>query len=120
MNYVTMYTLSFFIVMVMQSYFIRFLILFFAFNPHLALAVQATGLGDVAESLIAPVGLLYEFISAAAIIIGITCLFGAFIRYTQFRINPVAAPISSVITLIVLGIALLCLPFLKTIDFFNQ
>lgn len=103
----------------MRSYLLSFFIFFLALSgTHVAVA--ATDLGGVAESLIAPVGLLYDFISAAAIIIGITCLFGAFLRYTQFRINSTAAPISSVITLLILGIALLCLPFLNTIDFFNQ
>jgi hypothetical protein len=104
----------------MQSYLLRFLILFFALLPQLVLADNEGGVGDLAESLIAPVGLIYDFISTAAIIIGIVCFFGAFIRYNEFRNNPTSVPISSVITLIILGIALLCLPFLNTINFFNQ
>jgi len=103
--------------MVMQSFFLSIFVFIFVFfgSSRIALAADVTGLGDVAESLIAPVGLISNFISATAVAIGIACLFGALLRYHQFRINPVAAPISSVITLLVLGIALLCLPLLKVI-----
>jgi hypothetical protein len=38
-------------------------------------------------------------------------IFGAFMRYKQHRINPLAAPMGGVIVLLILGILLICLPF---------
>ena len=73
------------------------------------------GIGDYATELLEPVNVLSDFIGSGAIIIGIACLFGAFIRYGQYRINPLAAPLSSVITLLILGLLLIGLPFLYLI-----
>lgn len=69
-------------------------------------------IGEFAAQLIEPVGILGDFISTASLMMGIMCLFAAFLRFLQFRVNPYASPLSTVITLIILGIVLLCLPFL--------
>ena len=84
--------------------------------PGLGFAVQKQkGFGDVASSMIEPVSVLNNFIGSAAIVIGIACLFGAFFRYMQYRINPLASPLSSVIFLLVLGLVLIGLPFIYLI-----
>lgn len=67
-------------------------------------------IGAVANNLLQPVEMLSGFFSGASVIIGMSCLFGAFVRYRQYRTNPLASPISTVITLLVLGILLLLLP----------
>lgn len=68
------------------------------------------GFGEMADNLYEPIELLSGFLSSMSIIIGLTSLFGAFIRYMQHRVNPLAHPIGIVITLLVLGILLLLLP----------
>ena len=79
--------------------------------PGLALARHAAGMGEVAGNLIEPVNLLSNFVGTAAIVIGISCLFAAFLKYMQYRINPLAAPIGTVILLVILGVILTLLPF---------
>ncbi len=39
-------------------------------------------------------------------------VFSSFLRYLRYRQNPLAAPLSSVVTLLVIGLALLCLPLI--------
>ncbi len=71
-----------------------------------------TGFGGMASNLMQPVSLLSGFLSGAAVVIGITCLFGGFVRYMQHRVNPLAHPISTVVTLFLLGLILLVLPLI--------
>lgn len=70
------------------------------------------GLGDLAGNLMEPVSIVSGFLSGMSIIIGLTCLFGSFVRYMQYRVNPLANPIGTVITLLVLGLLLLLLPLI--------
>ena len=72
----------------------------------------ADGIGGIAYNLIGPVEVVASFLSGMAIIIGLTCLFGAFVRYMQYRVNPLAHPISTVVTLLILGVLLLLLPLI--------
>lgn len=87
-----------------------FLLLCYLLIPSIALASHATNLGDVAENLMQPVTMLAEFIYAACIIVGACALMGSFLRYMQYRVNPHATPISTVILLLIIGIVLICLP----------
>ena len=103
----------------MIKYILRFLsngsfaCLLFSILSQSASAVDtAGGFGGVADNLMVPVEVLSSIMSGASIVIGLTCLFGALIRYMQYRVNPLANPISTVITLLVLGIVLLCLPLI--------
>ena len=68
------------------------------------------GIGKIADNLMGPVHIVAGFITSTAIVIGMTCLFAGFIRYMQHRVNPLAHPISTVVTLVILGTVLLCLP----------
>jgi len=70
------------------------------------------GFGGVANNLMQPVEITSAFLSGGAIVIGVTCLFAGFIRYLQYRVNPLAYPIGTVVTLFVLGIVLLLLPLI--------
>lgn len=69
-------------------------------------------IGDLANDLMEPVSILSDFIGTGSLIIGITCLFGAFLRYMQYRVNPLMSPMSTVIVLLILGLLLVCVPFL--------
>jgi len=72
---------------------------------------QVPPIGEVAGQLLEPAGVLSDFVGTAAWIIGFTCVFAAFFRYMQYRVNPVATPLSSVLFLLVIGIVLISLPF---------
>lgn len=103
----------------MSKFRLHLLKIFLVFSiPQLVFATakkQDMALGDVASSIIGPVGILNNFIGSASIVIGLACLFGSFFRYMQYRVNPLASPLSSVILLLVLGLVLLGLPFIYLI-----
>jgi hypothetical protein len=88
-------------------------ILFFCLLCLPAFALAATnpaGMGQVANNMLEPVYLISNFVSSASIIIGGTCLFGSFLKYMQHRVNPLAAPIGTVLVLFIMGLVLVCLP----------
>lgn len=87
----------------------RILLTLFALH---SVAFAAAGIGDLANQLEEPVSILSDFIGTGSLIVGITCLFGAFLRYLQYRVNPLMSPMSTVIVLVILGLALIGLPFL--------
>lgn len=88
----------------------RWLIIFFYLLPGMLFATE--GIGQYAEGLMEPVSILSEFINSAAIIMGLCLLFAAILKYKQHKINPLYAPMGTVIWLLILGIVLLCLPLL--------
>jgi hypothetical protein len=72
--------------------------------------LHGVGAGKVADNLMEPVSILANFIGSMSIVVGISCLFACFLKYMQHRVNPLVAPISTVVMLLVMGIILLCLP----------
>jgi hypothetical protein len=81
--------------------------------PTLAFAeyrVHGIGAGKVADNLMEPVSILANFIGSMSIVIGISCLLAGFLKYMQHRVNPLVAPISTVVVLVIMGIVLLCIP----------
>ncbi len=95
------------------NYFRWFLFISSVLYSKLTLAAIKSGesFGDLANDMLGPVTVLSDFVGTASWIIGFSCLFASLFRYLQYRVNPLAAPISTVIVLLVLGILLLCLPF---------
>lgn len=75
-------------------------------------AFASSGIGDLASNLLEPVYVASSFVNSAAIAVGVCAVFGAILRYMQHRVNPLAAPISTVIILFVLGVVLICLPLM--------
>lgn len=71
-------------------------------------------LGQVAQNLLEPVIIVSDFILTACFILGGSFIFTAIIKYVEYRRNPLAVPISTVIFLAVAGILLILLPFLST------
>jgi len=68
------------------------------------------GYGGVADNLMVPVTIVSSFIACAAMVIGIGFLFASAVRFRQRRYNYMAHPMSTVITLFILGVLLLLLP----------
>ena len=80
--------------------------------PAFASASDLVGIGRVAENILEPVNMVSDFICTASIITGVSALFGAFLKYMQHRVNPLVAPISTVVVLFIIGVVLVCLPFI--------
>lgn len=72
------------------------------------------GFGAVADNLMEPVTIMSSLVDTGSMVIGLSCLFAAFLRYMQHRINPLATPISMVVYLLIFGIVLTALPLLYT------
>lgn len=93
----------------MWSFISRILLIFGCLLPGV---VSATSLGQVANNLMAPVFILTNFIASISLTIGISFIFASVIKYMQYRVNPLAVPISTVILLLIMGIVLVCLPWM--------
>ncbi len=74
--------------------------------------VRDTGLGAMANNIMEPVTLLQQFVTAACLIIGGSFLFASIIKYKEHRRSPLMVPISTVIFLVIAGLALIGLPFM--------
>ena len=89
---------------------LKFLIaIIFTILPLAANAV--VGIGGVAENILSPVSVASGFVSTACIIVGVACLFASVIKYFEHRKSPLYVPISTVIWLVIIGLALVALPF---------
>ncbi len=71
----------------------------------------AESIGQFANEMIEPVTILSGFISSGSFIVGVMLLISALMRYMQYRVNPLASPLGTVFILLILGIMLICLPF---------
>lgn len=72
------------------------------------------GIGQVAINLMEPVSIVADFVQTACLIIGTTFIFAAIIKYFEHKRSPLMVPISTVVFLILAGIALILLPFLSS------
>lgn len=73
---------------------------------------RTEGIGEVADNLMDPVTVFSGFVSTISIVVGACFLFASLIKYNQHRVNPLAVPISTVVTLFVMGIILFLLPLI--------
>jgi hypothetical protein len=90
---------------------LQLIVFFFAiYLPELAMASSA-GLGGVANNLMDPVNMFANFIGSGSIVVGIAFLLAAFVKYNQHKRNEMAAPISTVVFLFIMGLLLLAIPF---------
>lgn len=76
---------------------------------------SAEGLGKVAQNMLAPVSVMSDFVQAACFVIGGSFLFASIIKYIEHRRSPLMVPISTVVFLVVAGLALIALPFMTDI-----
>lgn len=92
------------------SPFIGFLILLI---PSVTFALQEPrGWGETALGFMGPVDLLSDFMVNACLVIGFTFLFATFIKYRQYKINPLHVPLSTVIFLLICSLMLLSFPLI--------
>lgn len=87
-----------------------FFILLALFCPTMVWA--ETGLGSVAESMVqGPLTIIMNFIDDACYVAGIIMLLVGFNKYLRYRQNPQETPISTPIVYVILGVAIILLPF---------
>lgn len=93
----------------MSKFFFRSILV--CFIPLIASAETQSGIGQIAENIMVPVNIVTQLASGASIAVGITFLFACLIRYFEYRRNPLAHPLGTVLTLLIIGLVLLGLPF---------
>ncbi len=84
----------------------------FALSEYANAAVDQPSLGEAAENMLGPLGLLTEGFYKICYVIGATLLLGAGLQYKNYRNNPSAVRLSTPIVLLLLGIALILLPLI--------
>jgi Ca2+/H+ antiporter len=90
---------------------LQIIVFFLALAEPLLAVAAPTGLGGVANNLMDPVNMFANFIGSGSIVVGIAFLLGAFVKYNQHKRNEMAAPMSTVVFLLVTGLILLAIPF---------
>ncbi len=80
-------------------------------SPTIVFAAHSPGIGEIAENMLEPINIVSDFVGSASLIVGICALLAAFLKYMQHRVNPLVAPMSTIVVLVIIGIVLICLPF---------
>lgn len=70
-------------------------------------ASAEVGLGSVAASIYEPISVVIQLVRAVSIISGSGLILGSFLRYFDYRRNPVAVRLSAVIFMGLFGLALI-------------
>jgi|LakMenEpi03Aug12_release.lakeMendotaPanAssembly.Ray.scaffolds.fasta_scaffold501740_2 hypothetical protein len=70
------------------------------------------GLGNIASSIYEPISVVIRLVRAVSITCGVGLILGGFLRYIDYRRNPVAVRLSAVIFMFLFGIALIIVGFI--------
>ena len=76
-----------------------------------AQAFASRTIGETAESLLTPVTLVGQLSLAVCIIAGLCCTIAGVMFYKAYRENPQYMPLGKPVFYFLLGLALLCMPF---------
>lgn len=76
-----------------------------------AKSTEPTGIGLVAQNLMAPVSLMSNFVFSGCLIIGASFIFASIVKYFEHRRSPLMVPLSTVLFLFFAGAFLIALPF---------
>ena len=88
-----------------------FLLMLLLMSALASASYGGVSFGSIADNITEPIEIVSGFVSVGCLIVGIACFFAALVKYFEHRKSPLAVPISTVIWLILIGFALLCLPF---------
>lgn len=67
--------------------------------------------GLVAQNITEPLEVVSGFVSVGCLIVGLACLFASLVKFFEYRRNPLAIQLSTVVWLFIIGLLLLILPF---------
>lgn len=73
------------------------------------------GIGNVAQNLMEPVSLMADFIDTACFVLGGSFILASVVKYFEHKRSPLMVPISTVVFLLIVGIVLVCLPFVALV-----
>jgi hypothetical protein len=76
-----------------------------------AYAFKSLSLGSIADNMTEPMEIVSAFVSVGCLIVGVACIFASLVKYFEHRRSPLHVPLSTVIWLLIIGLALLALPF---------
>lgn len=79
-------------------------------------AQRGDGFGAVANNLMDPVTLFYQFMQSACLLIGGGFLFASVVKYFEHRRSPLMVSMSTVVFLFIAGIVLIALPLLAYVS----
>jgi hypothetical protein len=84
---------------------------FFISEAAFAVYQSHLSVGKVAENITEPIEVVSGFVSVGCLLVGVSCLFAAIVKYFEHRKSPLAVPMSTVVWLVIIGLVLLILPF---------
>ncbi len=91
----------------------RFICLFWGlFSLATASFAQGGGIGTVANNMMDPVTVFYQFIQSGCLLIGGGFIFASIVKYFEHRRSPLMVPISTVVFLLIAGTILVLLPLI--------
>ena len=99
----------YFISALLTSYLLSLSQSVYAFN-------QDPTLGQAAQNMLQPVGIMAEGVQKLCYIIGGTLILGAGIQYKNYRDNPSAVRLSTPVVLLLLGIGLILVPIISNLS----
>jgi hypothetical protein len=73
-------------------------------------ADSSVDLGIMASNIIGPLEMASSFVAVACLLVSVSCLFAAVVKYFAHRRNPLAVPMGKVVWLIIVAIMLLLIP----------
>jgi hypothetical protein len=70
------------------------------------------GIGGVANDIFEPVYLVIQLVRSVSIVCGSGLILGGFLKFIEYRRNPVAVRLSTVVSMFFFGIALILIGFI--------
>ena len=74
---------------------------------------------DVSSNITGSLDMVTQFVVFACLLVGVFCLFAAFVKYFAYRRNPLAAPFSTVMWLLMMALILMAVPVLHVVSGHN-
>lgn len=91
-----------------------FLILIFCLSyPTLSLA---SDVGEVVNNILSPISAFTDAFYKICYVMGALLIIGAGVQYRMYRKNPIQIRLSNIFFLIIIGIVVLCLPFIAKLS----
>jgi hypothetical protein len=86
------------------------------FLLNISPVLAQSGFGGVANNLMDPVSLFYQFIKSACLLMGGGFVFASLVKYFEHRRSPLMVPMSTVVFLFIAGIILIALPLIAYVS----
>lgn len=98
--------------MVFQKKYMKEIVFCCGFLLFFTQASYAAGIGEMAESLLGPLGYLTSIVNKICYVIGFTLIVGSGMQYKRYRDNPTEVRLGQVLMLLIFGIIVVILPLI--------